>query len=60
MFMTSSSTVEIPIMSTCAFPLASTLGIMAIIVPSGIGVREVIIVCYLSFVGFSKQEATTI
>ena len=42
------------------FPLAVTLGIMAIIAPGGIGVREGVLVGYLNLAGFSIPEATTI
>lgn len=42
------------------FPLSGTLGIMAIITPGGIGVREAAIVVLLSTVGFSIPEATSI
>ena len=42
------------------FPLAGTLGIMAIIAPGGLGVREGVMVGYLNLAGLSLPEATTI
>jgi len=42
------------------FPLAGTLGILAIIAPGGIGVRESILLSYLTLAGLNIQEATTI
>lgn len=42
------------------FPLAGSLGIIAIISPGGIGVREGIMVGLLNLTGISIQEATTI
>lgn len=43
-----------------AFPLAGTLGLMAVIAPGGIGVREGILVAYLVVNGFDKETAITI
>jgi hypothetical protein len=42
------------------FALAGTLGVLAIIVPGGIGVREGILLSYLTLAGLNIQEATTI
>jgi uncharacterized membrane protein YbhN (UPF0104 family) len=42
------------------FPLAGTLGIMAIITPGGLGTREGVIVGYLTLAGMPALEATTI
>lgn len=43
-----------------AFPLASTLGVMAFIAPGGLGVREGVMVGYLTFAGLPIAEAVTI
>lgn len=43
-----------------AFPLAASLGILALIVPGGLGVREGILVLYLAGAGLPIQEATII
>jgi glycosyltransferase 2 family protein len=43
-----------------SFALAATLGILAIVVPGGIGVREGVLMVYLTGAGLSVQEATTI
>lgn len=51
---------ELPWATGLGFPLAATLGIMAIIVPGGLGVREGILVGYLSLAGLSLPEATTV
>jgi len=51
---------DIPWTVGFGFPLASTLGIMAVIAPGGLGAREGVIVGYLTFVGIPVAEATTI
>ncbi|MEX0778950.1 MAG: hypothetical protein WD037_04400 [Balneolales bacterium] len=43
-----------------SYALATNIGIMAIFAPGGLGVREAIIVGYLTFTGVSFAEATTI
>lgn len=43
-----------------AFPLASTLGVMAFIAPGGLGVREGVMVGYLTLAGLPVAEAVTI
>jgi hypothetical protein len=43
-----------------AFPLASTLGILAVIAPGGLGVREGVITAYLTLNGHSPAEAAGI
>ncbi len=43
-----------------AFPLAGTLGIMAVVAPGGLGVREGVMAGYLLLVGFSAADAATI
>jgi hypothetical protein len=42
------------------YALAKTLGVMAVIVPGGIGVREGVLVGYLTMAGYTLPEATTI
>ncbi len=60
MFTASLSTLNIPLFIGFGFPLAGTLGIMAVIVPGGLGVRESVLVGYLNLAGLSLPEATTI
>lgn len=43
-----------------AFPLAATLGVVAIIAPGGLGAREGVLVAYLVLAGQSATDATTI
>ncbi|MDH3627001.1 MAG: flippase-like domain-containing protein [Acidobacteriota bacterium] len=43
-----------------AFPLAGTLGIIAIFAPGGLGIREGILTAYLKLAGLPLPEATTI
>lgn len=43
-----------------AFPMAASLGILAIVVPGGLGVREGVMTGYLALLGIAPVEATTI
>lgn len=43
-----------------AFPLAGTLGILAVLVPGGIGVREGVLAAFLLGLGLAVEQATTI
>jgi uncharacterized membrane protein YbhN (UPF0104 family) len=43
-----------------AFPLAATLGIIAVIAPGGLGAREGVLVAYLVLAGQSVADATTV
>lgn len=43
-----------------AFPLAATLGIIAVIAPGGLGAREGVLVAYLVLAGQSPADATTV
>jgi hypothetical protein len=43
-----------------AFPLAATLGVIAIIAPGGLGAREGVLVAYLVLAGQSAADATTV
>jgi len=51
---------EVPVATALAFPFAGTLGVMAIIAPGGLGVREGVMVTYLVLAGFSTQAAMSI
>lgn len=51
---------QLPLQTGLGFALAATLGIMAIIAPGGIGVREGIITSYLVASGIGLDEAATI
>lgn len=51
---------EISLHTAWGFGLAGSLGIMAIIAPGGIGVREGLLTGYLSLSGLDIQSATTI
>jgi uncharacterized membrane protein YbhN (UPF0104 family) len=42
------------------FPLSIAFGVMAVLIPGGLGVREGFMVGYLKLAGFSLQDATTI
>lgn len=43
-----------------AFPLSVCFGIIAIILPGGLGLREGIIIGYLVLAGLDTEQATTI
>jgi uncharacterized membrane protein YbhN (UPF0104 family) len=43
-----------------AFPLAATLGVLAVIAPGGLGAREGVLVAYLVLAGHSAADATTV
>ena len=43
-----------------AFPLAATLGVLAVFAPGGLGAREGVLVAYLVLTGHSAAEATTV
>lgn len=50
----------VPVIVAFVFPLAVTLGVLAIVFPGGIGVREGVMTGYLVLMGISVQDATTI
>jgi uncharacterized membrane protein YbhN (UPF0104 family) len=50
---------EVPPIVGLAFPLATTLGIAALPVPGGLGVREGVLAGLLVVVGFAVSDATT-
>lgn len=60
MFVASLTETDIAWSVGLAFPLASTLGVMAFIAPGGLGVREGVMVGYLTFAGLPIAEAVTI
>ena len=49
-----------PIIATFAFPLSVCYGLLAVIVPGGIGVRESIIVFFLTACGMEPSLSVTI
>lgn len=59
LFMLAFSTEILPIMMF-AFPLSVCLGLVALILPGGIGLREGIIIGYLVLAGLATESATTI
>lgn len=52
--------VNLPLAVGLGFPLAATLGILVVIAPGGLGVREGVLVAYLLMVPMPLAEATTI
>lgn len=50
----------VPLFVGWSFALAATAGILALIAPGGIGVREGILGAYLMFAGLAPTEATTV
>lgn len=60
LFMVSINFSYINPVTALSFPLASALGILAIISPGGLGVREGIITAYLTLAGVELTFATTI
>lgn len=59
-FMNSLTDYQFSIAVALGFPLAVTLGILAVIVPGGIGVREGIILAWLKNAGLEIELATTV
>ena len=51
---------EIHIGIGLSYALALCVGFLALAVPGGLGVREGILVAYLTYAGFDLQQATTI
>lgn len=51
---------EVSIVAGFGFALAGSMGILAVIAPGGIGVREGILTFYLSLVGFDVELAATV
>lgn len=60
MLVNSLTSMKVPLSVGLGFPLAGSLGVMAFIVPGGLGVREAALIAYLSLVGLSVPVATTI
>lgn len=59
LFMVAFSEEILPVMAF-AFPLSVSFGVLAIILPGGLGLREGIIVGYLTLAGLDVETATTI
>jgi len=51
---------EVPFYLGTIFPLSAIAGIMAIIAPGGIGVREGVMVLGLTYAGFNLEHATSV
>ena len=60
MLVNSLTSIDVPLSVGLGFPLAGSLGVMAVIVPGGLGVREGALIAYLSLAGLSVPVATTI
>lgn len=60
LFVTGLSSTFVPWSSGLGFPLASAVGIMALITPAGLGTREAAVVGYLTLCGIPVAEGTTI
>lgn len=60
LFVVSISSMKIPIIISAFFPIASTLGVLAIFIPGGIGVREGVLVAFLVLIEVPITIATTI
>jgi hypothetical protein len=52
--------IEVPVSAAFGFPLAGTLGILFLLAPGGIGVREGILVGYLALLDFTLAESITV
>ena len=50
----------LPLSTAFAFALGGSLGILSVFAPGGLGVREGVLTAYLTLVGLSLPEATTI
>jgi len=60
LLVTSLIRMDVPWSVGFGFPLASTLGIMTLISPGGLGTREAVLVGYLTLAGIPVVDATTI
>jgi len=60
MLVTSLTAMDVAWSVGLAFPLAATLGVIAFIAPGGLGVREGVMVGYLTLAGLPIAEAVTI
>ena len=60
LFLLSLGLAGVSIADGLAFPLAATLGVLAIIAPGGLGAREGVLVAYLVLAGQSAGDATTV
>ena len=60
LFLLSLGMVGISPVDGLAFPLAATLGVVAVVAPGGLGAREGVLVAYLVLAGQSGADATTV
>ena len=60
LFLLSLGIVGISPVDGLAFPLAATLGVVAVVAPGGLGAREGVLVAYLVLAGQSGADATTV
>jgi hypothetical protein len=51
---------ETPVLAAFAFPVSVCYGLLAVIVPGGVGVREGILVLFLSSLGIDPAQAVTL
>ena len=56
----SMSSEPVSLLTATGFPLAAAYGIIAIVAPGGVGVREGILVGYLVTLGFTTSQAATV
>jgi hypothetical protein len=60
LFVDSASTREMVLLDGLGFPLATTIGILAIFSPGGLGAREAVLAGYLVLAGATGTEAATV
>ena len=60
LFVDSASMREMVLLDGLGFPLAATIGILAIFSPGGLGAREAVLAGYLMLAGATGTEATTV
>ena len=51
---------DVPVSAVFGFPLAGTLGILFLLAPGGVGIREGVIVGYLALLNFTLTESVTV
>lgn len=59
-FLCLSLDIQVSVLDSFVFVLASVIGISAIIVPGGLGVREGVLVAYFSFIGINSADAISL
>ena len=60
LFLIALGVADVSLVDGLAFPLAATLGVLAVFAPGGLGAREGVLVGYLVLTGHSGAEATTV